>query len=124
MILIYPNTLSTFKGNRETAINAGYIEVTDQTYCDLVETKKKWKDGEIVDDPTYEERKEQERKEAEEKAKEEAIVAEVNDLKKKLFDSDYAVIKIAEGAATKEEYAALIEERKKWRSRINELEGE
>lgn len=121
MIFIYPGTLSTFSGKRETALNAGYIEVNEQIYSDLVETKKKWQDGEIVDDPTYEARKAQERKEAEERAKKEAIAAEVTDLKKKLSDSDYAVIKIAEGAATKEEYAALIENRKAWRARINEL---
>lgn len=46
---------------------------------------------------------------------------EIAELKKKLADSDYAVIKIAEGAATKEEYAELIKQRQQWRARINEL---
>lgn len=48
---------------------------------------------------------------------------EIQELKAKLTASDYAVIKIAEGAATAEEYADLIKSRKEWRTRINELEG-
>lgn len=48
---------------------------------------------------------------------------EMAKLKAKLSDSDYAIIKIAEGAATTEEYTELIEQRATWRARINELEG-
>ncbi len=48
---------------------------------------------------------------------------EIADLKAKLTASDYAVIKIAEGAATPEEYAELIASRQAWRARINELEA-
>lgn len=48
---------------------------------------------------------------------------EIADLKAKLSASDYAVIKIAEGAAQPEEYAALIAQRQEWRARINELEA-
>lgn len=44
-------------------------------------------------------------------------------LKAKLRNTDYAVIKIAEGAATVEEYADVIAQRNTWRSRINELEA-
>lgn len=49
---------------------------------------------------------------------------EISELKGKLIDSDYAIIKIAEGAATREEYADLIKQRQEWRARINELEAE
>lgn len=48
---------------------------------------------------------------------------EIADLKAKLSASDYAVIKIAEGAAQPEEYAELISQRQEWRARINELEA-
>lgn len=48
---------------------------------------------------------------------------EIAELKAKLATSDYAVIKIAEGAATAEEYSELINERQQWRARINELEA-
>lgn len=48
----------------------------------------------------------------------------INDLKNKLTASDYAIIKIAEGAATREEYADLITQRQEWRAQINELEVE
>ena len=48
---------------------------------------------------------------------------EIAELKQKLADSDYAVIKIAEGAATQADYAELIEQRAQWRARINELEA-
>jgi hypothetical protein len=56
-----------------------------------------------------------------EKAEEERV-ATIADLKKKLADSDYVVLKIAEGAATHEEYAAKIAERQAWRNRVEELD--
>ena len=48
---------------------------------------------------------------------------EVAALKKKLADTDYISAKIAEGAATRKEYADKLSERAAWRARINELEG-
>lgn len=48
--------------------------------------------------------------------------AEISSLKKKLADTDYIAAKIAEGAATKEEYAEKLTERESWRARINELQ--
>lgn len=44
-------------------------------------------------------------------------------LKAQLRETDYAVIKIAEGAATAEEYSEVIARREIWRARINELEA-
>lgn len=44
-------------------------------------------------------------------------------LKRKLSETDYAVIKIAEGAATAADYADLIAQRQTWRAEINDLEG-
>lgn len=43
-------------------------------------------------------------------------------LKRQLSETDYAVIKIAEGSATAEEYADVIAQRKQWRKEINVLE--
>lgn len=63
---------------------------------------------------------------AEEKAPElERITAaqEIAELKAKLSATDYIAAKIAEGAATREEYAEELAERAAWRARINELEG-
>lgn len=45
-------------------------------------------------------------------------------LKKKLTDTDYIACKIAEGAATREEYAEMIAQRQAWRDEINRLENE
>lgn len=45
-------------------------------------------------------------------------------LKAQLAETDYAVIKIAEGAATAADYADLIAQRKAWRAEINDLEGQ
>lgn len=45
-------------------------------------------------------------------------------LKGQLSATDYAVIKIAEGAATPEEYADVIAQRQAWRAEINQLEGD
>lgn len=56
---------------------------------------------------------------------EEQIKAQrITQLKRQLSLTDYAVIKIAEGAATKEEYAELIAQRQQWRQEINSLEAE
>lgn len=63
---------------------------------------------------------------AEEKAPElECIAAaqEIAELKAKLAATDYIAAKIAEGAATREEYAEELVERASWRSRINKLEN-
>ena len=60
-----------------------------------------------------------------EKAPERARVSatiEISDLKEKLAETDYISAKIADGAATREEYADKLAERAAWRSRINELE--
>lgn len=46
----------------------------------------------------------------------------LNDLKRKLLETDYVVIKIAEGAATSTDYADIIAQRIQWRKEINELE--
>lgn len=63
---------------------------------------------------------------AEEKAPELKRIAatqEISELKAKLAATDYIAAKIAEGAATREEYAEELAERAAWRARINELES-
>lgn len=55
---------------------------------------------------------------------EEIKAQKIMQLKRQLSLTDYAVIKIAEGAATKEEYAELIAQRQQWRQEINNLESE
>lgn len=47
---------------------------------------------------------------------------EIAHLKSKLADTDYIAAKIAEGAASKNDYAEEIAQRASWRARINELE--
>ncbi len=48
----------------------------------------------------------------------------IKELKQMLFDTDYVVIKIAEGVATTEDYADVIAQRQVWREEINQLELE
>lgn len=48
----------------------------------------------------------------------------IAELKQLLMETDYAIIKIAEGAATKEEYIETIAQRQAWREEIRTLEGE
>ena len=45
-------------------------------------------------------------------------------MKRKLAETDYVACKIAEGVATKEEYAEKIKQRQLWREEINRLESE
>ena len=63
---------------------------------------------------------------AEEKAPELECIAtaqEISELESKLAATDYIAAKIAEGAATREEYVEELAERAAWRARINELES-
>ncbi len=46
----------------------------------------------------------------------------IYDLKQKLADTDYNILKIVEGAATLDEMSDIISQRSKWRAEINELE--
>jgi hypothetical protein len=47
---------------------------------------------------------------------------EIEELKMKLFETDYKILKIVEGAATLEEMAEAIAQRAAWRAQINALE--
>ena len=51
-------------------------------------------------------------------------IERIAELKQLLAETDYAIIKIAEGVATKEEYTETIAQRKAWREEIRTLEGE
>lgn len=53
----------------------------------------------------------------------ESSLERIGRLKRQLNETDYAVIKIAEGSATAEEYADVIAQRKQWRKEINQLES-
>lgn len=46
----------------------------------------------------------------------------IKELKKNLSKTDYITAKIAEGSATKEEYADVIAQRQVWRDEINDLQ--
>lgn len=77
--------------------------------------KYKWVDGQMV--------------ETTEEEQQEWLTAHISpttkiaELKSKLANTDYAIIKIAEGAATIEDYADLIAQRQAWREEINQLGG-
>lgn len=53
-----------------------------------------------------------------------AVKDEINELKQKLIDSDYQVLKFYEGEITPEEFEPVKQQRHEWRNRINELEQE
>lgn len=52
----------------------------------------------------------------------ELAIRKIEELKQKLFATDYVTLKIVEGAATLEDYKDTIMQRSKWRSEINSLE--
>lgn len=54
---------------------------------------------------------------------EEYAEGRISELKRLLADTDYIAAKIAEGAATREEYADVITQRQAWRDEINSLRG-
>lgn len=53
----------------------------------------------------------------------ELIQRRIEELKQYLTDTDYVVIKIAEGVATTEEYTDVITNRQAWRAEINQLQA-
>ena len=55
--------------------------------------------------------------------KEELAERKIQELKQNLSDTDYVAIKIAEGAATLDEYAQIVAQRAEWRAEINKLEA-
>lgn len=112
MIFIYPNTLSTFHGDRDIALSAGYVEIADDIYADLVEGKKKWSNNKIVTNPDYAEQ-----------VAENNRLSEIATLKGQLAATDYQAIKFAEGWLSTDEYAEMKAQRQAWRDRINELES-
>ena len=52
-----------------------------------------------------------------------AAMKRIAELKKMLAETDYAIVKIAEGAAMKDEYREVITNRQAWRKEINDLGG-
>jgi hypothetical protein len=74
----------------------------------------------IIDNEIFVGKTEEEKADEKADAERASIVA---DLKRKLADTDYIACKIAEGSATKADYAAIITQRKEWRDRIEELES-
>lgn len=53
----------------------------------------------------------------------EIILAKIRTLKYFLSQTDYIVLKIAEGVATRKEYSEILLNRQTWRTIINELEA-
>jgi hypothetical protein len=58
-----------------------------------------------------------------EEAQAEQNAERIRVLKRNLADTDYIAVKIAEGAATAEEYADRLAERQAWRTEIQQLES-
>ena len=96
-------------------IKDGFIEIDEEQG-----NKLKWNvpqmyvRGEVVDDTA----------EIEKRQTEENTIREIINLKSQLTETDYVVIKIAEGVATEKDYADVLKDRAEWRERINELEKE
>ena len=57
-------------------------------------------------------------------ARKELALERIAELKQNLFDTDYNILKVIEGAATVEEMVEVIAKRAAWRKEINDLERE
>lgn len=101
-----------------------YIELNDKNYCtgNFSEENIFINSVEIDELPNEELKslyvENNELKVDEQKAKK---LYEIEFLKEQLLRTDYVVIKIAEGVATKEEYKDAIEERQKIREKIKQI---
>ena len=119
MKYVYPNTVSTFTGNKKIALKAGYVELDDELYADLIAQKKMWQDGELVDNPDYEGiQREQTAKE-----QRQSVLDEIDNLKRQLAETDYMAIKHSEGWISDEDYASVKALRQSYRDSINALES-
>lgn len=108
----YKNKDNTgFLNLKSPITDENYIQITEEEFNELTKPKE----------PT-----------AEQKAKMEKA-RKIAELKKKLSDTDYIVLKIAEAQADGDEetvtalkttYAAELAERRSWREQINELQAE
>lgn len=81
------------------------VEISEEVYNDIKHYM--WNGEAVVLNPNYKEDHSE----------------RIAELKQMLADTDYVVIKIAEGSATKEDYADVIAQRKAWRAEIRELES-
>ena len=92
----------------------GMVEVNEED-LKLIGVGKKFDldTNTIVEDTTYQERKEKEENQS-----------KISELKSKLAQTDYQAIKYAEGQLSEEEYASLKLQRQLWRDEINKLENE
>lgn len=90
---------------KQTIIRPNAVPVDDKT-------KFAYEDGDYEEVEVYEEY-----------ADEKLLSKKISFLKHQLTETDYVIIKIAEGSATAEEYADIIANRKAWRKEINELEA-
>lgn len=104
------------KGNtcslKSECIREGYTQITEEEYNSILQSR--------IPEPT-----------AEQKAKIEKA-RKIADLKRKLSETDYIVLKIAEAQAYGDEetvtalkttYSSELTERKAWREQINELQA-
>lgn len=82
------------------------VEISEEVYNDI--KRYMWNGEAVVLNPDYKEDHSE----------------RIAELKQLLADTDYVVIKIAEGVATPEEYADIIANRQAWREEIRELKNE
>jgi hypothetical protein len=82
---------------------------------------KKIVDGQVIE-ITQDEIAEMEKEAEEFKKTAEYKQTRIAELKQFFSETDYKIIKLAEGELTPEECADVIEQRKAWRKEINELE--
>ena len=91
----------------------GMVEVNEED-LKLIGLGKKFDliNNTIVEDTSYQERKEQEENQT-----------RISELKSLLSQTDYQAIKYAEGQLSEEEYASIKTQRQSWRDEINLLES-
>lgn len=121
MKFVFPNTTCTFGGDRKTALAVGYVEVEDTVYNDLVDGKKVWLDGEIVDNLDYAELKAKK----EEANRKTAALKEIREIEKWFSDNDWKINKIVTGEweATDARWVEYLAKRAEKRARQDFLEG-
>lgn len=106
----------TNNAEKEIALNAGYIEITDEDYEKIVRHEMCWENDVLV--PYTKTQVEQNQDALQEK------LMRIEELKQLLVSWDYKTSKYADGEYTNEEWSKIVAQRKAWREEINRLEAE
>ncbi|MCH5157524.1 MAG: hypothetical protein J1G02_06605 [Clostridiales bacterium] len=106
---------------KQMALTAGYVEVSDEDYQKLVNHELCWNEDRVLVPYT---KTAQDIADEQKQEKINAITARIAELKSNLQAWDYKTSKYLDGNYTDSEWEQIVTQRTEWRDEINRLESE